>query len=82
MKNSMGKRLFSGVTSGLLAVMYTVPSSMGIPAYADETAADDEDAEAGEVAGTQTAGSSTAAESILELADGDGNGNPFVSSVE
>ena len=40
MKKTLGKRLVSGVTSGLLAVMYTVPSNLGISAYADDTAAD------------------------------------------
>ncbi|WP_303805246.1 SpaA isopeptide-forming pilin-related protein, partial [Ruminococcus flavefaciens] len=35
MKKSLGKRLISGVTSGLLAVMYSVPANLGISASAE-----------------------------------------------
>ncbi|MBP5379094.1 MAG: Cna B-type domain-containing protein, partial [Ruminococcus sp.] len=38
MNKSLGKRLLSGVTSGLLAVMYTVPTNIGIQAYAENAA--------------------------------------------
>ncbi|MBQ6033865.1 MAG: Cna B-type domain-containing protein, partial [Ruminococcus sp.] len=38
MKKSLGKRLVSGVTSGLLAVMYAVPTNLGISASAADAA--------------------------------------------